>query len=138
MELGAVLKSPNELTRLPSESYSRTGGAGVPTNFSLSCRSPRLTSNTWSWASTQIPPAPPVTRLPGKGFGHVGSTSYLGAPTCARVGEKIPKAKATPTQSPALPNRFAALFIPASLEGYDQASDRVPKLQQPITHSVEL
>src|ERR1700682_168507 len=133
MELGAVLKSPNELTILPSESYSRTGGAGVATNFSLSCRSPRLTSNTWSWASTQIPPARPVTRLPGKGFGHVGSTSYLGTPTCACMGEKIPKAKERPTQSPDLPKRFAALFIPASLEVYDLVSDRVSELPQLTT-----
>src|SRR6267142_1596154 len=116
MELGAILKSPNELTRLPSESYSRTGGAGVATSFSLSCRSPRLTSNTWSWASTQIPPARPVTRLPGKGFGHVGSTSYLGTPTCACMGEKDPRTIAKPMQSAALHKRPAEFFIPASLK----------------------
>src|SRR5882672_1528251 len=116
MELGAVLKSPNELTRLPSESYSRTGGAGVATSFSLSCRSPRLTSKTWSWASTQIPPARPVTMLPGKGFGHVGSTSYLGTPTCACMGEKVPRAIARPKQSATLDKRPAEFFISASLK----------------------
>src|ERR1700692_4801765 len=103
MELGAVLKSPNELTILPSESYSRTGGAGVATNFSLSCRSPRLTSNTWSWASTQIPPARPVTILPGKGFGHVGSTSYLGTPDCACAVHKAPRKIARPANNLSLP-----------------------------------
>src|ERR1700681_1378016 len=123
MELGAVLKSPNELTILPSESYSRTGGAGVATNFSLSCRSPRLTSKTWSWASTQIPPARPVTMLPGKGFGQVGSTSYLGTPTCACMGEKAPNAKARPMHSPVLPIRPAAFFIPASLEVFELMSN---------------
>src|ERR1700737_551339 len=123
MELGAVLKSPKELTIFPSESYSRTGGAGVATNFSLSCRSPRLTSNTWSWASTQIPPARPVTRLPGKGFGQVGSTSYLGTPTWACRGDKAPKTKARPMQSPAQPRRLAAFFIPASLKVFEQMSD---------------
>src|ERR1700680_3117838 len=119
MELGAVLKSPNELTILPSESYSSTGGAGVATNFSLSCKSPRLTSNTWSWASTQIPPARPVTRLPGKGFGHVGSTSYLGTPTCACMGEKVPRANARLMQIPALAKRPAAFFLQASLEVFE-------------------
>src|SRR6266550_6354182 len=116
MEPGAILKSPNELTRLPSESYSRTGGAGVATSFSLSWRSPRLTSNTWSWASTQIPPARPVTMLPGKGFGHVGSTSYLGTPTCACIGEKNPRAIAKPMQTAALHKRPAEFFISASLK----------------------
>src|SRR6266851_5323846 len=123
MEFGAVLKSPNELTRLPSESYSRTGGAGVATNFSLSCRSPRLTSKTWSWASTQMPPARPVTMLPGKGFGQVGSTSYLGAPLCACMGAKVPNAIAMTTQSPTLPKRPAAFFIPRLLEVQDLKVD---------------
>src|ERR1700731_726585 len=122
IELGAVLKSPNELTILPSESYSRTGGAGVATNFSLSCRSPRLTSKMWSWASTQMPPARPVTMLPGKGFGQLGSTSYFGTPTCACAGHRFPTAIARPAQSKALPKSTATFFIHASLKSKLQSN----------------
>src|ERR1700693_1159108 len=117
MDDGAVLKSPNVLTRLPSESYSRTGGAGVPVNFSLSCKSPRFTSKTWSCASTQMPPARPVTMTPGRGFGQVGSTSYFG--TCACTGTHPNKTIAKPTNSqtlrcnvlPSLISRLPGQFI---------------------------
>src|SRR5882672_6608765 len=80
--------SPHPLTILPSGSNSITIGAGgPPVKFEAALPvklSGRLSMNTWSRASTHIPPTSPTTAPSGKGnFGQDESNSYLGTVSCA-------------------------------------------------------
>src|SRR4029078_5146312 len=79
MPPGTTFGSPQELTTLPSGSNSITGGAGLAISFSAFVRlvgsAVRLTMNTWSLASTQVPPTFPVTQSSGSGLGQKGATS---------------------------------------------------------------
>src|SRR6202020_1788989 len=71
IDFGINFGSPQAFTRLPSESYSITLGAGcLPTVCSIVVRSERFTPNTLSSLSTQTPPTAPVTQRFGKGFGQ--------------------------------------------------------------------
>src|SRR4051812_36536766 len=99
MPLGITLRLPQALTTLPSVSNSMTGGAGTESSVSGELtRLPRVTMNTWSCESTQVPATSPVDHgfgLPvevlitsgvpkspatGSGiFGHDVSTTYLGS-----------------------------------------------------------
>ena len=69
------LGSPQEWTTEPAGSSSIISGASRPAFRSPSSTSWRLSSSTWSWASMQWPPKPPVTHRFGNGFGKVTSTS---------------------------------------------------------------
>src|ERR1700758_4490913 len=84
---GTIDGSPHELTTLPSGSNSMAGGdavdfSGLPPTPSGETRppvwNPRVTMNTWSCESTQVPPTSPVTQLWGSGFGQDGSTWKAG------------------------------------------------------------
>src|SRR5207247_1509173 len=75
---GDHLRISPEMTTLPSGSNSITGGAGLPTSFSWAVRlfgsAVGFTMNTWSFASTHVPPTFPVTQSFGRGLGQKGST----------------------------------------------------------------
>src|SRR6185295_7826272 len=98
MPFGRTFRLPHALTTLPSRSNSITGAAGTESSVSgeLS-RFPRVTMNTWSRESTQVPATSPVDHglgspvdvlttsgVPyppalGNGiFGHDPSTAKLG------------------------------------------------------------
>ena len=84
---------PQELTRLPSGSNSRIGGAAVqhspiggvaaaPDSVrGLSVACPRWMMNTWSRESTPTPMVEPRIQWLGSGLGQSGSTSKAGAST---------------------------------------------------------
>src|SRR3984957_11565251 len=110
---GVVSGSPNEFTTFPSGSNSITTGAWRPASRSLSVKSRRFKINTWSFESMDRPPIPPVTQRFGKGLGHAGSTSNLGALLCACNGAKhrIPMANISPADATAIRTKFAFFFI---------------------------
>src|SRR6266851_73810 len=61
MPLGSTLRSPQALTTLPAGSNSITGGAGTESRVSGELtRFPRVTMNTWSRESMQVPATSPV------------------------------------------------------------------------------
>src|SRR5438309_10857554 len=84
-------------TTLPSRSNSITGGEALDLNGPPSVPvlvsapptpsgeasppvwNPRVTMNTWSRESMQVPPTSPVTQLSGSGLGQNGSTLNVGA-----------------------------------------------------------
>src|SRR3954462_795590 len=88
--------SPHAFTTLPSCANSITGGdafdlnpppsapvaGSAPPMPSGDVRPPfwnaRVTTKTWSWESTQVPPTSPVIQLFGNGLGHVASTTNVG------------------------------------------------------------
>src|SRR6266571_4571917 len=100
MPLGSTLRSPHAFTTLPAVSNSITGAAGTESRVSGELtRFPRVTMNTWSRESTQVPATSPVDHglgLPvdvlstsgvpkspalGNGIlGHDPSTAKLGSP----------------------------------------------------------
>src|SRR5216684_72634 len=67
--------SPQEWITLPVGSSSIISGAKRPAFSSPSSTSWRLRRRTWSCASMQCPPNPPVTHRSGNRFGKVTSTS---------------------------------------------------------------
>src|SRR4249920_37440 len=99
MPLGRTLRSPHAFTTLPARSNSMTGAAGTESSVSGELtRFPRVTMNTWSRESMQVPATSPVDHglgLPvdvlitsgvpkspalGNGiFGHDPSTVNLGS-----------------------------------------------------------
>src|SRR5215831_18522109 len=125
MPLGSTFRLPQAFTTLPAGSNSITGAAGTVSRVSGELtRLPRVTMNTWSRESTQVPATSPVDHglgLPvdvlttsgvpkspalGKGiFGHdpsgtkVGSLSTPGRAWGTEIDE--PKAAATASPTPA-------------------------------------
>src|SRR5258708_13400800 len=82
----------------------------------------RLRMNTWSWASVQTPPNPPIVHSFGSGFGHCRSGSYLGALLCAHDegGQSAPAATSTATVlALTIRHIFMAVFFvcPPTLSG---------------------
>src|SRR5258708_36964693 len=61
MPLGRTFRSPHAFTTLPSGSNSITGAAETESSVSGELtRLPRVTMNTWSCESTQVPATSPV------------------------------------------------------------------------------
>src|SRR5947209_4722991 len=98
--------SPQAFTTLPAGSNSTTGGEGRDLNVPPSAPvvgfapptpsgdvrppvwKPRVTTNTWSLASMQVPPTWPSTHPFGSGLGQFGSTAICGGflTDCAGTG----------------------------------------------------
>src|SRR5581483_5330104 len=94
---GISVGSPHAWATLPAGSNSITGGDALdlncPPSVPVCVSAPptpsgevsapfwkaRVTMNTWSWESTQVPPTSPVTQLSGSGLGQNGSTWKVGA-----------------------------------------------------------
>src|SRR6266571_6396224 len=126
MPLGSTLRSPHAFTTLPAVSNSITGAAGTESRVSGELtRFPRVTMNTWSRESTQVPATSPVDHglgLPvdvlstsgvpkspalGNGIlGHDPSTAKLGSPRAFFVSACVTETdglKAAATASPTAP-----------------------------------
>ena len=80
------------LTTLPSASNSITVGDGTAFTVSVETRLPRLTVNTWSCESTQVPATSPVTQ----GFGWpVAVLVAAGVPNWPATGSGFGKVVST-------------------------------------------
>src|SRR6266853_3400158 len=124
MPLGRTFRSPHAFTTLPAGSNSITGAAGTESRVSGELtRFPRVTMNTWSRESMQVPATSPVDHglgLPvdvlstsgvpqslalGNGiFGQDPSTANLGSPWALLVSAcETDRLKAAATASPTAP-----------------------------------
>src|SRR6266571_5071900 len=87
MPLGSTLRSPHAFTTLPAVSNSITGAAGTESRVSGELtRFPRVTMNTWSRESTQVPATSPVDH--GLGL-PVDVLSTSGVPKSPALGNGI-------------------------------------------------
>src|SRR5215831_3868085 len=113
---------PQDLSRLPAVSNSRTAGAGeqhsaspFATASSLRSRG-RLSTQTWSSLSTNRPVMPPSIQWFGNGLGHSGSYLYFGGRSAAASPE-------TPVPSTARQHKPAA-----ATENFNTVLKRIPYL----------
>src|SRR5881392_3575509 len=87
MPLGSTFRLPQAFTTLPSGSNSTTGADGTESRVSGELtRFPRVTMNTWSCESMQVPATSPVDH----GFGFpVDVLSTSGVPQSPALGSGI-------------------------------------------------
>src|SRR5215471_13612605 len=86
---GTISGLPQALSRLPAVSNSKMAGAGLQhsasplaTLSSLRSRG-RLSTQIWSFLSTNRPVMPPRIQWFGRGLGHSESYLYFGGPSAA-------------------------------------------------------